>query len=53
MTARLIPHHLLHAQIRVSDFDQFVAFYRDAHGVRELRWEDHPDRQFTLAIITH
>ncbi len=46
-----LPHHLLHAMIRVSDLDRSVAFYRDGLGMQELRREDYPSGQFTLAFL--
>lgn len=45
------PHHLLHTMIRVGDLDRSIAFYRDALGLRELRREDYPGGQFTLAFL--
>lgn len=42
---------ILHTMIRVSNLERSLAFYLGALGMRELRREDYPEGNFTLAFV--
>ena len=45
------PTRLLHTMLRTSDLDRSLEFYCNKLGMRELRRENYPDGEFTLAYI--
>ena len=42
---------MLHTMLRVGDLDKSLAFYSDVLGMTELRRNDYPDGEFTLAFM--
>ncbi len=42
---------MLHTMLRVGDLDKSIAFYSDVLGMTELRRNDYPDGEFTLAFM--
>ena len=42
---------MLHTMLRVGDLEKSIAFYRDVLGMQELRRQDYPDAEFTLAFM--
>lgn len=42
---------LLHTMLRVKDLDESVRFYCDHLGMKELRRQDYPAGEFTLAFV--
>jgi len=42
---------IIHTMIRVTNLERSIAFYCDALGMRELRRQDYPEGQFTLAFV--
>ncbi len=42
---------MLHTMLRVGDLDKSIAFYSDVLGMIELRRNDYPDGEFTLAFM--
>ena len=42
---------LLHTMLRVGDIDASVQFYTHVLGMRELRRNDYPEGEFTLAFV--
>ena len=42
---------MLHTMLRVGDLDKSIAFYSEVLGMTELRRNDYPDGEFTLAFM--
>ncbi len=42
---------MLHTMLRVGNLEKSIAFYRDVLGMQELRRQDYPDGEFTLAFL--
>ena len=42
---------ILHTMLRVGDLDRSIKFYTDVLGMQELRRNDYPEGEFTLAFI--
>jgi lactoylglutathione lyase len=42
---------ILHTMLRVGDLDASIQFYTHVLGMQQLRREDHPKGEFTLAFV--
>ncbi|MCL4111492.1 UNVERIFIED_CONTAM: hypothetical protein GTU68_002276 [Idotea baltica] len=42
---------MLHTMLRVGNLEKSIAFYSDVLGMSELRRQDYPDGEFTLAFM--
>lgn len=42
---------MLHTMLRVGNLEKSIAFYRDVLGMQELRRQEYPDGEFTLAFL--
>ncbi|MCL4170408.1 UNVERIFIED_CONTAM: hypothetical protein GTU68_028389, partial [Idotea baltica] len=42
---------MLHTMLRVGNLEKSIAFYSDVLGMSELRRNDYPDGEFTLAFM--
>ena len=42
---------ILHTMLRVGDLDRSIKFYTEVLGMQELRRNDYPEGEFTLAFI--
>lgn len=42
---------MLHTMLRVGDLDKSIKFYSEVLGMSELRRNDYPDGEFTLAFM--
>ncbi|MDO6459507.1 lactoylglutathione lyase [Granulosicoccaceae sp. 1_MG-2023] len=42
---------ILHTMLRVGDLERSIKFYTEVLGMRELRRQDYPEGEFTLAFI--
>ena len=42
---------MLHTMLRVGNLEKSIAFYTDVLGMQELRRQDYPDGEFTLAFL--
>ncbi|WP_299880048.1 lactoylglutathione lyase [uncultured Cocleimonas sp.] len=42
---------MLHTMLRVGNLEKSIAFYTDVLGMQELRRQDYPEGEFTLAFV--
>ncbi|MEN9434487.1 MAG: hypothetical protein RLZZ422_2076 [Pseudomonadota bacterium] len=42
---------ILHTMLRVGDLDRSIHFYTQVLGMKELRRQEYPDGEFTLAFL--
>ena len=42
---------MLHTMLRVGNLEKSIAFYTDVLGMQELRRQEYPDGEFTLAFL--
>lgn len=42
---------ILHTMLRVGDLDRSIKFYTEVLGMQELRRNDYPEGEFTLAFL--
>ncbi|GAA0396874.1 lactoylglutathione lyase [Cocleimonas flava] len=42
---------ILHTMLRVGNLEKSIAFYTDVLGMQELRHQDYPEGEFTLAFV--